>query len=778
MHIWIITFFLGVCTLALCAELPSLYWLLALPLVFSLQFLKKLRLKPTASNFYFKIIINHIGIFTIGFCWALVYTYYIASWSLPADLESKKILITGYISSIPVYKSHYISFEFKTNTINNNKVSTKLRLNWYNNAQKKLNAGDKWQLLVRLKRPHGTANPGGFDLEKHLLVHHIRATGYVVNNELNKILNARLNAGWYRCPLTKLRQHLLIKMESILRFDELAPIIIALITGSEHTITKTQWEVMRNTGTSYLVAISGLHIGLVAAIVLVAVQFLWRRSKKLPLILPAREAGIIAGLFVGFIYGAISGFSIPTQRALIMLVTFSLATLMRRNTGSWNAWLWSLFLVLIIDPLAELTIGFWLSFSAVAAIIYASGFRIYNNKLGHLARFWRMQLIVTIALLPLTLLFFQQVSLTTFVANFIAMPGVCLIVVPISLLGAICLLFSNYAGGLILYFGSKLLHLVWWWLTLVSNFSYGSWYHPIYNSWILISASIGVILLFAPRGFPAKYFGIIWFLPLFFYAPAKPKTNEVWFTLLDVGQGLAAVVQTANHILLYDTGPKFFDNDVGATIIIPYLRIKGMTHIDTMVISHGDLDHSGGADSIIKALKVKNILTSVPDKFSHSCMCIAGQSWNWDGVDFQVLSPPKDTQLTGNEASCVLKISQGTKSILLVGDIERAAEELLINNYATGLKSAILVAPHHGSATSSTQGLVDFVDPKYVLFPVGYKNRFHFPNRKTVIKYAEIGAILLDTAQEGAITFKFDDKSDILPPPISYRKQKRHFWNY
>lgn len=764
MHFWIITFFFGVCTLSFCTDLPNLYWLLILPPIFLLRLSSPIKIKK---------FITHILVFAIGFCWALTYTRWNTAWNLPSELDGKKILITGKIASIPINKPHYLSFEFQTDIINGTKKSTKLKLGWYGEFPKKLLAGDRWQLLVKLKRPHTTLNPGSFDLEKHLLVHHIRGTGYVVDSDFNQILATR----WQSYPLTKLRQCLIKKIQQTLSSNRLMPIIIALVTGSEHEITQTEWEIMRNTGTSYLVAISGLHIGLVAAIVLTIIQFLWRKIKRLPLILPAREAGIIAGLFAGFVYGAVSGLSIPTQRALVMLSVFSLTSLLRRHTQPWNAWLWSLFLVLVIDPLAELTIGFWLSFSAVAAIIYATSWRI-KQKTTHWHKFWRMQLIVTIALLPLTLLFFQQFSLVTLIANLIAMPGVCIIVVPLCLLGSLCLLFSNFVGTWILILSSRLLHLIWWWLTIFSQFPNNSWYQPIYNWWILAAATVGILLLLAPRGFPAKYLGLVWLLPLFFYVPAKPKLNEAWFTLLDVGQGLAAVVQTTNHVLLYDTGPRFLDHNAGITIILPYLRLQGVQSIDTMIVSHGDVDHSGGSESILKTLPVRSIVTSAPEKFISFPVqsCIAGQSWQWDGIDFQMLSPPQDSQLSGNEASCVLKITRGTDSILLTGDIERTAEDILINNYGTNLKSNILVAPHHGSATSSTNRLIDMVAPKYVLFSAGYRNRFHFPNKKIVARYLKSGCELLNTAYEGAITFKLDGKSAILTP-LSYRKIKQRFWN-
>ena len=805
MPLWIITFFLGICSLLVCHELPSLYWLLTLfPLLFLwlaelLQCMRSsdqvssakdprkitdLYCHPRASTRGSTIwaivcrqttkrIIFHILVFVFGFSWALIYSHWVVTWSLPEELEGKKILITGYIAAPPIDKAHCVSFEFQTSSISGEKKKTRIKLSWYG-EHPKINAGDKWQLLVRLKRPHGVLNPGGFDSEKHLLVHHIRATGYVFNTELNRVLASNLR--YY--PLARLRQYLINRMDQVLTSNELSSVIIAFVTGAEDRITQQQWRVMRDTGTSYLVAISGLHIGLVASLIFIFVQFLWKFSSRLPLHLPAREAGVIAGLVVGFIYAAVSGFSIPTQRALVMLVMFSFVILLRRYTQSWNAWLWSLFLVLIINPLAVLTIGFWLSFVAVAAIIYVSSGRI-RQKTSYLRKFWRMQLTVTIALLPLTLLFFQQFSLITIIANMIAMPAVCLVIVPLSLFGVLFLLIPGNFGCWILWCSVKLLHIIWWWLTFLANFANCSWYHPVYNWWILFAASIGAVLLLAPRGLPAKYIGLLWLSPLFFYTPDAPKVNDFWITLLDVGQGLAAVVQTKNHILLYDTGPSFFEQDAGASIVNPYLHTLGIKAIDTMVVSHGDADHSGGARSILNTFPAANVLTSVPEKFTPyiAKRCASGQRWQWDGVNFQMLFPPQNSKLRGNNASCVLKISSGKNAILLPGDIERISEDLLTANYGIDLKSTVLVAPHHGSATSSTAALVKLVAPRYVVFATGYKNRFHFPSKEVVDKYMKINAKLLNTAKTGAIIFKFSNKSDILNVSL-YREQERRFWHY
>jgi competence protein ComEC len=776
MPIWIITFFLGVFALTFCRNLPNLYWiLLLLPLVF-VWFKTSEKVKK---------IIFHLLVFGCGFSWALLYTNFIVCWSLPSELETKKILVIGHVASPPSKKPEGVSFEFKTTNLAGQKVKTKLKLGWYNqfnsaspdaNAKQlpQLKVGDKWQFLVRLKRPHGVLNPGGFDLEKHLLIHHVRATGYVVDSDTNQLLAKSI----YYYPFSRLRQYLIDTISSVLPDEKLASIIIAFVTGYEDKISQEQWKVMRDTGTSYLVAIAGLHIGLVATIAFLFIQFVWRFLRWLPLIIPAKEAGIVGGLVFGFIYGVVSGFSIPTQRSLVMLVMFSLAILFRCRAQSWNAWLWSLFIVLIINPLSILTMGFWLSFGAVSSIIYVTN-GVAKSSQSHLKKFWRMQYTVTLALLPLTLLFFKQFSFITIIANLIAMPSVCLVIVPMSLLGAIFLLISKSVGTAILLLGAKLLHVVWWWLTFLSQYFSLNWYHPVYNWWVLITACIGVLIILAPRGFGLKSIGLIWLIPLIFYTPPRPKSNgDVRFTVLDVGQGLAAVVQTKNHLLLYDTGPKFLDTDAGATAILPYLQQRGINKIDTLVISHGDTDHSGGALSIFNSIVPKNILTSVPEKYNQKNVinCRRGQRWYWDGVDFYVLSPPSHGLIDGNNRSCVLKIVSGDNSILLPGDIEKEGERFLSQNHQIGLKSTILVAPHHGSATSSTEEFIAKVEPRYVVFPVGYQNRFHFPNKKIIARYQDTNATLINTSKTGAITFEFNSRegSVNLKP---FRDEVRRFWN-
>jgi len=344
--------------------------------------------------------------------------------------------------------------------------------------------------------------------------------------------------------------------------------------------------------------------------------------------------------------------------------------------------------------------------------------------------------------------------------------------VPLSLLGALLTLVTPYFGGWLLYLATKLMAWIWWYIELFTHWSWFNWYHPIFHAWVLLTTIIGVLFLLAPRSWWFKSWGILWLLPLIFYTPARPQNGEVWFSLLDVGQGLSAVVQTRNHVLVYDTGPRFATTDAGASVIIPYLRSLGRNKIDSLVISHGDEDHIGGAASLLKVFPTA-IYTSVPEKFPQAQFCSLGQTWQWDGVIFSFLSPATDTNFTGNNASCVLKINVGDKTILLTGDIEKPTEEFLLQHFPN-LKTTVLIAPHHGSNTSSSVNFVLATHPQYVLFPTGYRNRFHFPSPMVIKRYTKIGAQLLNVALTGEISLRVNRDNIVFN---LYRVTNRHYWN-
>jgi competence protein ComEC len=299
------------------------------------------------------------------------------------------------------------------------------------------------------------------------------------------------------------------------------------------------------------------------------------------------------------------------------------------------------------------------------------------------------------------------------------------------------------------------------------------------NFWILICTLIGFLLLLVPIGWPGRWLGIVWLLPLWFYQPAKPAIGEVWLSLLDVGQGLAVVVQTATHTLVYDAGAKHNDNiDMGESVVLPYLRTLNIHQLDMLVISHGDNDHIGGAAALLAALPITSLITSVPEKFStdrQARYCLAGQTWQWDDVQFSFLYPSPSQLHQNDNSSCVLRIDNGKQSILLSGDIEKSAEMSLLRMTKTPLTATILVAPHHGSKTSSTQAFIDAVRPQWVLYATGYRNRYHFPHPTVVNAYRINRAKQMDTAELGTIRVKLN-RADGTPVVEAQRIRRKRYW--
>lgn len=707
---------------------------------------------------------------TLGFSWVALAIHSELEHRLPKNLEGKTLLVQGVIASIPVTKLHSISLLFQIRTLNHSQYSSvvrlpmKVRLSWYGKfpgAQRthtaKLKIGDAWMLAVRLKRPHGFKNPGGFDYETWLMQQRISATGYVYSKGKNILTSS---SPW-SYPIGRMRELIAQHIGSILKNNSMKGLILALSVGERSSISQTQWQVFRATGTSHLMAISGLHIGLAAGFFYFAINFLWRRMGTLALWLAASQAASIAALLGAITYSAMAGFSLSTERALIMIAVFMSATLFRRALKPMSALFIALLFILAWDPFVVLSPGFWLSFGAVGSIIFGMSLRLNAKSLWW--RVGRVQWVVTLGLAPLTLFIFHQASLGSLGTNFVAIPWVGFIVVPLTLSGSLLTFISPHLAEILIKLAATSLNLLWNFLVWSSHLPHFVWNHVISHPIVFISAQLGAILLIAPRGLPGRWLGIICLLPLFMIKPARPEWGELWFTLLDVGQGLSAVIETHGHTLVYDTGPRYSDSfNAGDAVLIPFLKYRGLNKIDTLVISHGDNDHIGGAQPLLKAIPTTEILTSVVNRFpnQNTKLCRAGQHWEWEGVKFKMLFPTKAFMNEDNNSSCVLAVSVGDEQILLTGDIEALAERYLVKYAArhgthnSYLKSSILIAPHHGSITSSTVEFVHAVDPKYVLFPVGYRNRFHFPSRVVVARYGAIHSEMYRTDREGAITVK------------------------
>lgn len=727
----------------------------------------------------------------IGFFWASIVAHYLLAGALPTELEGQDVVVEGFVASLPEQKGRRLRFQFEPQSLHwqnePQAVPGKLLLSWYPRKGYKiptLHVGERWRLQVRLKRPHGFSNPGGFDYEAWLFQQGIRAKGYVrlVKTtdapRLNQKLNQRLAPAGSRYRVDQLRETLRRQILSKLDNHPLRGIVLALAIGDRQQITPAQWEVLTRTGTNHLVAISGLHVGLVAGFAFFLMRRLWRCSARAVTYWPANKAGAVAALLAATVYAALAGFSVPTQRALIMVTVVMLAVIVQRHTRPSSLLALALLLVLTIDPLAVMTAGLWLSFAAVAVILYGMSGRLAMRSLWW--RWGRVQWLVAVGLFPALLLLFQQASLAAPLANLLAVPWVSLLTVPLTLLGSIALAISPALGEWLLGLSTLSLDALWYWLVWLAQWDLAAWQQMSPPLWAMPVALIGIVWLLAPRGVPTRWVGVAGLLPLLFISPALIPEGQARFTLLDVGQGLAAVVQTRNHVLVFDAGPRFSSGfNTGEAVIAPYLRVQGRWQIDTLLVSHGDNDHIGGVAGLRADMPVGQVLSSVPQQIDGAEPCLAGQHWQWDGVDFLILNPGERVYVGGredNNRSCVLRVQAGRHSVLLSGDIERAAESMLAKSLGRKLASDVLVVPHHGSRTSSSLEFLDAVSPTLALFPVGYRNRYGFPKAQIVRRYAERQVRLFDTAQHGAIELQLGSEAG-LAAVRTYRQQSARYWH-
>ncbi|MDD5631186.1 MAG: DNA internalization-related competence protein ComEC/Rec2, partial [Methylococcales bacterium] len=682
--------------------------------------------------------------FVMGVLWAVLFAMTRLADRLPESLEGIDIPVNGIIADLPEQDERRTRFDLSV-IESPQKLPSKLRLSWYYPDQP-IKAGQHWSFTVKLKRPHGGLNPGGFDYERWLFTQGVGAVGYVRTSPKPVLLGR--DSAWTNIAVW--RQIISDRLTVLLRDRPNLSLIKALTIGDGNEITQKQWDVFRKTGTIHLVVISGSHVGLIAGLVYFLTLKAWAWTSLLAWS-PQRVAAITA-MLVAVFYAGLAGFSVPAQRAVIMLAIVMLAIFLQRNTRPFNTLAVALFAVLAFDPLAVLSVGFWLSFLAVGLIIYVIAGRL--GKSGYFSEVIKINWATSVGLSPLLLFFFQQVSLISPLANFIAVPVISLAAVPLSLLGVLLMFGSPLLASKLFIIVDTVLQGLGWLLVRLAELPLATISHTQPSIWSLMFAIPGVLLLLAPRGTPARWLSVVMFLPLVFTASDKPKTGSINMTLLDVGQGLSVVVQTANHWLVYDTGAKFSaESNMGQSVVLPFLRRQGASKIDKLIISHGDNDHSGGAVSVISGIPTEQVLTSAPQQLSaySPILCVAGKSWTWDNVRFTLLSP-KHAFASENDNSCVLKIQSEQGAVLLTSDIEASAENWLTETYGNSLKADVLIAPHHGSKTSSTIGFLQAVRPEYVLIPSGYRSQFGHPHKEVLERYEQIKAKWLNSADSGAIT--------------------------
>lgn len=753
----IVAFLLGVTALLQCRSLPAMDLTILLPVC----------LLPALVLPRLRVIL----LFAVGFLYALAHAHAALYHQLPLQLEGESLTVSGRVVSLPDPHPNRTRFNFAVTdwfaVTDRTRLPQLVRLSWYGDERPR--AGEHWRLRVRLKRPHGFMNPAGFDYETWLLTQGIQATGYVRQSGVNQRLAAA------EPGLLPWRARLREDIRAYLGDDRGSALVTALAIGDRSGLRPGDWQVLRNTGTSHLLAISGLHIGLVAALVFFPLRWLLSLWPPMTRRIPAQRLALCGSLLAALAYAALAGFAIPTQRALVMLLVVALALLARRRCHVIDGLLLALLAVLLLDPLSLLSAGLWLSFLAVAVIGWGMGWRPPQSGLWW--RYGRVQWLVAVGLLPVLLFWFQQYPLFSAVANLIAVPWVSLAVVPVILLGMTAQLVLPLLAGPLLLLAEWLLLVLWQGLEWLGQQNHAVW-HQSQPDWPLLAAGlVGVALLFLPRAVPARWLGLFWLLPLLLpYAP-RPQAGAFRLTVLDVGQGLAAVVETAGHVLVYDTGARFSDSfNAGDAAVLPYLYKRGYSRIDMLLISHGDNDHIGGAHAVIGALPVTQARSSVPQALPVAAgYCRKGQHWQWDGVDFEILHPPNDRFVHSNNQSCVLRISAPGGRALLPGDIEADAERRLISDMPSRLAADVLIAPHHGSRSSSSARFIERVGPDYTVFSTGYRNRYQFPDSDIIRRYRSRQVTVFNTATDGAVVFEFGQNGIRFE---TMRQSRRKFWHH
>jgi competence protein ComEC len=602
--------------------------------------------------------------------------------------------------------------------------------------------------------------------------------GYVRPEPAPRLLAASVPRPKYW--IERLRETARSRIQNALPGRPESGVLAALAIGDQQAIGAAQWAVFTRTGVNHLMSISGLHITMVSGLVFGAVLWGWRRIggayRYFDALrrVPAQKAAAAAGLVAALLYALISGFGVPAQRTVYMLACVALALLAGRAGAPSAVLACAAVAVLALDPWAILAPGFWLSFGAVALILYIEVGRLARP--GWLLGWTRVQWAVTLGLAPIAIAVFQQVSLVSPLANAVAIPVVSLAVVPLTLVG---LLLPTDA---LLQLAGKLMSWCEALLVYLSAVPDAVWVQHAPPRWALPVAAAGVLWLLAPRGFPARWLGLAGFVPLLLVGRTAPAPGEAWVDVLDVGQGLAVVVRTADHALLYDAGPAFSrDADSGSRIVVPHLRASGVERLDGFVVTHDDIDHTGGMRSVLEALPVGWVASSLATQDprltgTRTRRCEAGERWQWDGVVFAVLHPQAaDYNRPGgndNDRSCVLRIETAGASLLLTGDIERGAERALIEHLGLALRSDVLVAPHHGSNTSSTDEFLAQVQPRLALFTVGYRNRFGHPAPEVVARYARQGIETYRSDADGALLLRLGTAHEL----AAWRRERPRYW--
>ncbi|MFC4820492.1 DNA internalization-related competence protein ComEC/Rec2 [Dokdonella ginsengisoli] len=713
------------------------------------------------------------GCVLLGFAWCALRADVALEARLPRELEGRDFTVVGTVEDLPKRQPDATRFELRVERARLDgrelALQGRLRLSWYDGAPQELDACSRWQLQLRLRRPRGLVNRGGFDSERHALEHGIVAVGYVREADSNRRLGERGGC------VDRLRERLAHDIAERVGDPHDAALVRAFAIGDTRGLGPDDWEVARATGVSHLIAISGFHVGIAAGFGALLVRLLWRLWPRLGLRVAVPVAQAPVALVTALAYGALAGNSLPTLRTLMMIAIVALAHGARRGSGGAHALALALLAILVIDPLATLSAGFWLSFVGVAFLLgcLARG----RGWTGWLRELGAGQLLMSVALLPLTVWFFGEVSLVGVLSNLFAVPVVSVVIVPLCLLGLLALLTLPVVAVLPLTLAATIAHAQWRLLESMAGWPGAHGYLPEVAPWALALAMLGAAWMFLPRGVPARGLGALLFLPLLLPDRPPPPQGAFVATVIDVGQGLSVLVRTHGHALLYDAGARYRSEfDLGEAAVLPTLHALGIDTLDAFVVSHGDNDHAGGAPAVARAYPQARRYAGEPARLDlGAAQCRSGQAWRWDGVDFRMLGPRPEALAAhsgsaDNDRSCVLLVETASGRLLLTGDVSRRVEPAIAAAAGDG-PPLVLLVPHHGSRSSSSEAFVAALAPRLAVVSAGWRNRFGHPHPAVVQRYADAGVALESTARSGALEIEFG--RDAAPRLIARERERR-----
>ena len=761
----------------------------------------------------------------LGFAWSAYYAQDRLSNILALEHEGKGLVLEGRVNALPQSASSGAKFSFEVDQafLGRERIESfppQVYLSWqpaWRNPQDvpEVIPGQRWEFKVKIKRPYGSLNPHTFDFERWSFHQDFGASGSVRSGQL--ILEKDIAFTEFALAMEYQRWKLRQKIQRLLSKDaRYGGVIAALVMGDQNAIDQEDWRVFNATGIGHLISISGLHVTMLAGFGAMLATFIWRRN-TLPLSVPVGKVAAAVGFLTAFVYAWLAGFQIPAQRTMYMVGVVAFALWSGRNPRSFDIWWWALFFVLVIDPMATYTPGFWLSFGAVAAILYAmqdsagllglpTGRELEvhwrNRVIQALREACRVQAVVTIALLPLTLYWFYQVSIVSPLANAIAIPVVSYIVTPLAIAGA---LLPDFIGKYLLIPAHATMDYLAIMLAWMASWKWSIAWSSQPAWWAIALSTIGILMAIRPgsiqESWMSRIAGLVLCATLFIQSSnsAHLEKGEFRATVLDIGQGTAVLIETKTKRLLYDTGPIQGKDNAGQRIILPYLRGRGINHIDRMIISHSDSDHIGGAATLLKEISFDFMMGSLPstnpllenlkERKIPAIPCRFGQQWSWDGVDFHIWHPREHTNFEDhhprkpNEVSCVLEVRNQTASFWLTGDVEKQGEaeitERLTQKALNHLrnKNLIFMAPHHGSKTSSSQELLTALSPDEAFTQNGYRNRYGHPHSSVTARYQSMNIPFYQTPNTGAQVWSFYNANKLNKAPLFQRGYSQRLWH-